>query len=172
MSEDVPKPQELSYADWLLNIGTRMQGEDLAPDAQEFGQHLLDIASYLKQQDQALHMMTHLFNQKQAGPPAEAESEGYPAEAMHQDPKVALALADGEFLEAIALLSYRQHQSGKEKPEDCTVEALGRNIVMFLTSLRNSPELLGKFAASFNFYSTKVQERMTMGINALSDTIH
>ena len=171
MNEE-PKPQELSYADWLLNVGTRMQGEDLAPDAQEFGQHLLDIASYMKQQDLAIQLLSSIRNHPSPEEVAAEESGEYPTQALHQNPKVSLMLADGEFLEAIALLSYRQHQSGKENPEDCTVEALGRNIVMFLTSLRNSPELLGKFAASFNYYSNKVQERMTMGINALSDTIH
>jgi len=173
--EDIPGgPSEgspgLSYSAWLYDVGLKMQGPEMAPDANEFGQHLLEVARFLNQQQTAIQVLSNLNNQNQAG--QTPESDGYPAGALHMDPKVANQLAGMDFIESLALLSYRNHQSGMEGPVDATVESIARNIVLFLTNLRNSPELLNKFAAAFNYYSQKSQERMTMSLNAFSDTIH
>ena len=169
--------QYLGYAEWLQDVGTRMQEAEMEPSAHEFGRNLLEVAHFMRQQHAALQVIMHMTNQQAQPEPASEIPEdsgdvNYPSGTLHKDPKIALMLADGEFVESVALLSYRHHQAAQDKPEDSTVEALGRNIVMFLTSLRHSPELLGKFAAAFNYYSNKVQERMTTGLNALSDTIH
>jgi hypothetical protein len=172
MIESIPEdPQPpIGYADWLAQVGTLMQNQDMAEGTQAFGQHLIDASVYMKQQDFAIQVLTALS--KAPEPEDEAGNEGYPDKLQHPDPKAALMLADGDFLEALALLSYRQHQAGKEKPDEATVEAIGRTIVMFLTSLRQSPELLNMFANAFNVYSSRMQERMATRLNALSETIH
>ena len=168
MTEEVPAPVP-GYDRWLDEVGTHMQSESQDPDTQKFGNHLLEIAGYLRQQELAIQLLSSITTHPT---PQDIIDEGYPDKLQHPDPKAALMLADGDFMEALALLSYRQHQAGKEKPDEATVEAIGRTIVMFLTSLRQSPELLNMFANAFNVYSSRMQERMATRLNALSETIH
>ena len=163
----------LGYEDWLQEVGAKMQAIEGDPEINLFGKNLIDIAHFIRQQGMALQTLVKLTNQQaQDLEEAGQTSIGYPEKVLHQDPQVALQIADGELMEALALLAYRHHQINPEDPSEAIVEAIGRSVVLFLSTLRHSPEFLNKFAMAFNFYSQKVQERMTTGLNAMSDTIH